>query len=95
MKPNLLKSIFLTSVVVTALSGVASAAFDKPDDAEIAAAQREKMLDVTVTQFKKDGTSGTVFEFTPVTIPGVRCVSFHFGSPAGVQCFPAPPSPKP
>lgn len=87
-------SFILGMSAALAINSPTAAAFNEPDEKELAATEREEKLDVTVTQFKKDGTSGTVFEFNPTTIPGLRCVAFHYGQPAGMQCFPRPEAPK-
>jgi hypothetical protein len=57
-------------------------------------ASEEDKLDIVITQFKKDGMAGQVFEFNPVSIPNQRCVVFRFGDAGGMQCFPRPDAPK-
>lgn len=86
------KKLLITTVALTALAALAlpaAAGFNSH-----AEATDENRLDVLVTQFKKDGMQGAVIEFTPVTVPGQRCVVFSYGESGGMQCFPQTGQPR-
>jgi hypothetical protein len=84
-KPLLLSLLLLGIVAASPVT----AGYNNRDEAA-----DEDKIDLVITQFKKDGMAGQVFEFNPVTIPNQRCVVFRFGDAGGMQCFPIPDAPK-
>ncbi|MCV9964159.1 hypothetical protein OIU34_19945 [Pararhizobium sp. BT-229] len=83
---RLLLSVLLAGM---ATASPVTAGYNSRDEAA-----EEDKIDIVITQFKKDGMAGQVFEFNPVTIPNQRCVVFRFGDAGGMQCFPRPDAPK-
>ncbi|MDW9481769.1 hypothetical protein GOB57_24275 [Sinorhizobium meliloti] len=84
------KRLLLSALLLGfAVAPPAKAGYNSRDEAS-----DENKLDLVITQFKKDGLGGTVFEFNPASVPNQRCVVFRFGDAGGMQCFPRPDTPK-
>lgn len=84
-----IKPILLSAILALAVATPVTAGFNSRDEAS-----DEDKLDLVITNFKKDGLGGQVFEFNPVSVPNQRCVVFRFGDAGGMQCFPRPDAPK-
>jgi len=82
-KSKLVAAVLLASLV--SVSGVA-AGYNSDDDEEQAA--RVDALEMEVTKFTKDGYAGVIFEFTPISLPSQRCVTFVYGANVSMQCAP-------
>lgn len=84
-----LKHLLLSAILGLAVATPVAAGYNSRDEAS-----DETKLDLVITNFKKNGLGGTVFEFNPVSIPNQRCVVFRFGDAGSMQCFPRPDAPK-
>jgi hypothetical protein len=84
-----LKHLLLSALICLAVATPVTAGFNNRDEES-----SDNQLDLVITQYKKDGFGGTVFEFNPVSIPNQRCVVFRYGDAGGMQCFPRPDAPK-
>lgn len=84
-----MKPLLLSALLGLAVATPVTAGFNSRDEAS-----DEDKLDLVITNFKKDGFGGTLFEFNPVSVPNQRCVVFRFGDAGGMQCFQRPDAPK-